>query len=163
MKKLSLLVIISLIASTGCGLFRDTVQVRDVILEKQRIDDTQNPALQRLLQEELGQKNIQLTAVTVKDVTASTNIDYDFCVIADVVVDDKKVECYIYSKDIRVMSLLEKGKSKIDVEGHFSRFFTILDNYYTKIDIIEAEIDLVEEEPAAEEEPKAEEAKQAKE
>jgi hypothetical protein len=42
------------------------------------------------------------------------------------------------------MSKLEKNKSRVDVEGDFGRFFTTLDDYYTKIEIIKAKIRIVE-------------------
>ena len=54
------------------------------------------------------------------------------------------VECYIYTKNIRIISELKMGKTKIDITGKFSRFFSMLDEYYTKIEIIDASISIHE-------------------
>ncbi|PKL36254.1 MAG: hypothetical protein CVV44_18750 [Spirochaetae bacterium HGW-Spirochaetae-1] len=149
MKKLLIITTLTLLAATGCShldsLFRKDILMEQVIIEKDKIDRTENPAMQMLLRQELGKKIIVLDDITVKDVTVSNNIDYDFCAIADLTVDGKKVECFIYSKNVNTISKLEKNKSRIHVEGDFGRFFTTLDNYYTKIEIIEAKIKILEE------------------
>ncbi len=148
MKKASVAAICALFFITGCGLFSETIKMNQVIAEKEKIDKEINPAKKQLLQLDLRDKRIIMDNVLVNDVTVSTNIDYDFCVISDITVGDKKVECFIYTKNIKTVASLEKGKSRINVRGTFSRFFSILDDYYTKMDIIKARIRLVEEETA---------------
>jgi len=148
MKNLLIITILTLLAATGCShldnLFRKDIQMEQVIIEKEKIDRTDNPAMQLLLRQELGKKIIVLDDVTVKEVTVSSNIDYDFCAIADLTVDGKKIECFIYSKNVNTISKLENNKTRIHVEGDFGRFFTTLDDYYTKIEITEAKIKILE-------------------
>ncbi len=157
MRKISLVAFLVGLVFSGCSIFSETIMMEQVIAEKQKIDTAENPAKRRLLNLDLRDKRISIKNILVKDVTISTNIDYDFCVIADAVVSGKKIECFIYSKNIKRMSKLIKGKSRINVVGDFSRFFTILDDYYTKIDIVDARITLIE--PEAETEEKKEELK----
>lgn len=139
MKKLLIFMAVVLIGFTSC---KKTLYINDAVMQKEKIDKTENPALQEIMKGELSDSLIELKDLTVKDITASTNIDYDFCVIADVQTEKGKVEVYLYSKNIKVLSTLVKGKTKIDVTGEFSRFFTMLDDYYTKVEITSARIDV---------------------
>ena len=134
------LVLIILPLLISCSYFRSTTTVRDIVNTKTQMDAIDNPAQRLVIKRELMDKVIVITDATVKNIIESTNIDYDFCVIVDVPLDNRKVECYIYSKNIFNIAKLEKGKTKIDVKGDFSRFFTMLDDYYTKIEIINATI-----------------------
>lgn len=144
MKKYFLIIFMIIISFSSCSLFRTFVSVDDIIVEKNQMDKSENPAQKYLTQRKLRKKSIEINDVAVKNITSSTNIDYDFCVIVDVSTKDGKVECYIYSKNINTISRLSKGKTKINVTGKFSRFFTMLDEYYTKIEIINASIDIIE-------------------
>ncbi len=134
------LVILPLMVS--CSYFRSTTTIRDVVNTKTQMDAIDNPAQKLVIKRELMDKVVVISDATVKNIIESTNIDYDFCVIVDVPMDDRKIECYIYSKNIFKISKLEKGKTRIDVKGDFNRFFTMLDDYYTKIEIVNATIDI---------------------
>ncbi|OHD65882.1 MAG: hypothetical protein A2176_03475 [Spirochaetes bacterium RBG_13_51_14] len=140
MKKYLWLVVVASAAVASCGLFKKPILMDGVIDEKVRMDEADNPAKKLMIKEELGGRRIQLFDLTVKEVTESTNIDYDFCVIADVQTKKGAVECHIYSSNVKTVSRLVKGKSKIDVTGEFGRFFTLLDNYYTRLEIVKASI-----------------------
>jgi len=128
----------------SCSYLRPTTTVRDVVNTKTQMDKIDNPAQKYVLKKELMDKTIVINDVIVKNIIESTNIDYDFCVIVDVPVEERKVECYVYSKNISYIARLEKGKSRIDITGDFSRFFTMLDDYYTKIEIVNAIIKIKE-------------------
>jgi hypothetical protein len=108
--------------------------------KKQEMDSTENPAMRRIIRDDLSNKIVEINNLMVKNVTNSTVIDYDYCVIADSESEGKSIEFYIYSNDITTLSKLKKGESVIDVRGRFGKFFTMLDNYYTKIDILNASI-----------------------
>ncbi|MCP4133132.1 MAG: hypothetical protein GY754_19350 [bacterium] len=163
-KKILLFILIAPFAL--CGFFcPDSINIKDVVTDKEKIDTTTNPAHKYLLKQELSEKEINMSNILVKDVTASTNIDYDYCVIADVDTQKGKVECYIFTKNIHTISKLKNGKTRINVKGQFGRFFTMLDEYYTKIEIITASIEIIEEgsapaEKTAEEAAKPEESKE---
>lgn len=137
MKKILILMVVVMFGLISC---KKTLYINDAVIQKDKIDKTENPALQEIMKGELTDSLIEIKDLTVKDITASTNIDYDFCVIADVQTDKGKVELYLYSKNIKVISSLVKGKTKIDVTGEFGRFFSMLDDYYTKVEIISAKI-----------------------
>ncbi len=142
MKK-SLPVMLIIFISLSCTFFKETITIDQAVKEKSRIDGSENPARKFLIRKKLEQKYIELKNITVKDIIVSANIDYDFCIVADVKTPKGIVECYIYTKSLRTISKLEKGKSRINVKGIFGRFFTILDKYYTKIDIIKADVDII--------------------
>lgn len=137
MKKIVVL-LIAAVAFTGCDLFKKQILIEEVVNEKIQIDGTDNPAKKYVLKEDLANRRVKLFDVTVKDVTDSNNIEYDFCVKADVQTKKGMVECCIYTKDVKTVARLVKGKTKIDVAGVFGKFFTILDDYYTRVDIIRA-------------------------
>ena len=124
----------------SCSYFRSTTTIRDVVNTKTQMDTIDNPAQKFVIKKELMDKTIVINDVIVKNIIESTNIDYEFCVIIDVPVEDRKVECYVYSNNNYTIAKLEKGKTKIDITGDFSRFFTMLDDYYTKIEIVNAKI-----------------------
>ena len=114
--------------------------------EKEKIDKADNPALKFLIKNDLSEKNIVLKNVLVKDITESNNIDYEFCVITDIVSQKGSIEFYIYTKNINIISRLVKGKTRINAEGNFYRFFSILDKYYTKVEVTNSSINIVEKE-----------------
>ncbi len=148
MKRLALFCMIALLSlSVSCST-RYTIE--DVIAEKVKIDQTDNPAKKFIIKNNLQtegfffQKNlITLNNVLVKDVIPSTNIDYEFCVITDVDTSKGKVECYIYTGNVGRVAKLEKGKTRINAEGQFGRFFTLLDEYYTKLEIVKSKISIL--------------------
>ncbi len=154
MKKNLLALFLIVIFLPGCNWFRKNIRMDQLIINKQRIDATQNPARKKQIIEKLKEdKLLIIDNLLVKDVILSNNIDYDFCVISELTVGDKKIECFIYSTDRKKIARLEKGKTRISIKGHFNRFFSILDNYYAKIDIVKAKIKIQETEkpaPAAE-------------
>jgi hypothetical protein len=144
--KLFLILIILTAASavTSCVAFKETLMIDQVIAEKEKIETSKNPAKRYLLQKQLSDKSIVIENVIVKSVAVSTNIDYDFCVVADIDVADKKIECYIYSKNVKIISQLMEGKTKVNVKGEFGKFFSVLDDYYTRVEIIKASINITE-------------------
>lgn len=123
--------------------------VEEILVEKEKIDQTQNPAKKFLIKYELQEEGIlsknmiSLKDVLVKDIVPSMNIDYDFCVLADIETSKGKVECYIYTRNIGRIAKLEKGKTRIDARGQFGRFFTLLDEYYTKIEMVKSTITIL--------------------
>ena len=140
MKRYLFVVMLVAVAAVSCGLFKKPILIDGVVTEKARIDATDNPAMKDLIKEELGKRRIELTGVTVKDVVESNNIDYDYCVIADVQTPQGLVQCQIYSSDAKTVSKLVKGKSVIDASGDFGRFFSMLDSYYTRLEILNATV-----------------------
>jgi hypothetical protein len=140
MKRYLFVLILAAVAVASCGLFKKPILIDGVTGEKARIDATDNPAMKDLIKDELGKRRIELTGVIVKDVVESNNIDYDYCVIADVQTPQGAVQCHIYSTDAKTVSKLVKGKSVIDVSGDFGRFFSLLDNYYTRVEVVRASI-----------------------
>jgi len=120
-------------------IFRDNITIEKLILEKEKIDNEENPALRQLKMQQLAEKKIKLDNILVKKVVKSTNVDYDFSVLADVKTSKGLVECYIFSKNIKRMATLEKNITRLEVEGRLGRFFSMLDEYYTKVEIIKAD------------------------
>jgi hypothetical protein len=137
MKKFVVLMI-TVAACTSCDLFKKPILMEEVINEKIQIDAADNPAKKYIKKEDLASRRITLFDVTVKDVTASNNIEYDYCVKADVQTKKGMVECNIYSADVKTVAKLVKGKSRIDVAGVFGRFSPVLDDYFSRVDIIRA-------------------------
>lgn len=136
---------ISLLSCSSVSIFREKITIKDLLTTKENIDKSQNPAEILLLKNSLSEKILLLKDVKVKDIINSTNVDYDFCVLADIQSDKGNIECYIYSKNIRRISQLKKGLSVIDVKGEFKRYFSTLDNYYTKIEITNSNITIKKE------------------
>ena len=124
-----------LISCSTTSFFKEKITIDQVLTAKERIDSSQNPAEVLLLKNDLSEKIIILENVHVKDIIISTNVDYDFCILADLQSDKGLIECHIYTKNIKRISQLVKGVSIISVRGEFKRFFTMFDNYYTKIEI----------------------------
>jgi len=125
-------------------LFKEKISVEQALRAKQNIDQSQNPAMKHELKQDLGAKRVILTNVTVKKVAASSQIGYDFCVISDVTTSTGTVECYIFSSDNTTMAKLRDGYSRINAEGDFSRFFSLLDNTLMTLEITDAKITIVQ-------------------
>lgn len=155
MKKFTIIVLITSVFTVSCGsiayirnILKARISTQEAVDMKGKMDQSQNPAYRHEILKELQKKRIRLEDVVVKDVIDSGNIDYTFCVIVSVPTDKGQVECYIYAgdifpkEDISTIAKLEKGKTRINVDGDFSRFFTLLDETYTKIEIVNAIISI---------------------
>ena len=152
MKRIIVFLLLLAVLSLSCGyrgylrLFRAKVPIAEVIAIKGKIDTTDNPARRHVILSQLKEKLVDIDRVVVKDITPSGNIDYEFCVVVDIPSDKGKVECFIYAKnvyekeDIKTIAELKKGETVIDVLGEFGRFFSLLDDYYTRIELINASI-----------------------
>jgi hypothetical protein len=138
--KRTLFVLIVAVAVLSCGVLKKAIRIDAVVDEKARIEATDNPALKQIIRDELGKRRIELVGLTVKDVVDSNNIDYDYCVIADVQTPKGPVQCHIYTTDVKTVAKLVKGKSIIDASGDFGRFFSLLDSYYTRLEVVRASI-----------------------
>ena len=136
MKSMIFFLIITLsLSSCSTSFLRDEITIKDLIIQKEKIDTTENPAEVLLLKNSLSEKILFLDKILVKDIVNSTNVDYDFCIIAEVPSEKGTIECYIYTKNVRRISQLKKGSSIISVKGEFKRYFSMLDNFYTKVEI----------------------------
>jgi hypothetical protein len=140
---LPIFLIFYLISCSTTLFFKDKVTIDQVLASKETIDSSQNPAEVLLLKNDLSEKIVILEEVHVKDIIISTNVDYDFCILADLQSDKGPIECYIYTKNIKRISQLVKMQSIISVKGEFKRFFTMLDNYYTKIEITNSDVTII--------------------
>lgn len=139
---LILLFLIQACATTT--FFRDKIDLNQLLKARDNIESTENIAKQLLLKNELSNKIVVLDRIKVKEIIPSSNVDYEFCVLSDVKIDKRYIELYIYSKNIRALSRMKKDETYIDVEGEFSRFFTTLDDYDLKIEIINSRLRLLE-------------------
>lgn len=143
MKSISLFSILLTFFILSCNtssFLKKEMTMDDLLAAKENIDNLQNPAEILLLKNSLSEKILILKDITVKDIVNSTNVDYDFCVLADIQTEKGPIECYIYTRNIRRISQLKKAHSIITVRGEFRRYFSMLDNYYTKIEITNATI-----------------------
>ena len=132
-----------LISCNTTSFLKEKVTIDQVLAAKETIDKSKNPAEVLLLKNDLSEKIVILEDVYVKDIVVSTNVDYDFCILADLQSDKGPIECYIYTKNIKRISQLVKGVSIISVKGEFKRFFSMLDNYYTKIEITNSTVTII--------------------
>lgn len=132
---LPIILIFTLLSCGSVTILRDKISLDDLLITKEKIDTSTNPAHALLLKNSLSEKILIIEKVKVKDIITSTNVDYDFCVLADLQSEKGPIEFYIYTKDIKRISQLEKGKTVISVKGEFRRYFSVLDNYYTKIEV----------------------------
>ena len=124
----------------SCSLMKKQILIDDLVDQKARIDATVNPAMKYEINQDLLKRRIELSGLVVKDVVLSTNIDYDFCIVVDLQTSKGMIEFYIYSADTKTISELVIGKSRIDVSGDFGKFFSLLNDYYTMIEIVNASI-----------------------
>lgn len=132
-----------LLSSCSLAFLKQEMQINDLIQYKEKIDLTDNPAEVYIIKADLSSKVLSLKGLMVKDIIESTNVNYQFCVVSELQTEKGKIECYIFTKNIRKISYLKKGKTIIDVKGEFNRFFSTLDSYYTKIEIINSRITIV--------------------
>lgn len=149
---LSVLLLLNSCGSVGYvkNILKKRISVQDAVTMKAEMDSTQNPALIYRQTKELQDERIRIEDILVKDIVPSSNVDYKFCVIVTVPTDKGDIDCYIYAgsadifpkEDVKTVSKLRKGKTVIDVEGDFSNFFTLLDDTYTKIEIVNATINI---------------------
>lgn len=144
MKSMISIVIITIsLCSCSVNFLRDDISIKELITAKEKIDHSENPAEVLLLKNSLSEKIFILDEILVKDIVNSTNIDYDFCIIADVSSEKGMIECFIYTKNVRKISQLKKGQSIISVKGEFKRYYSMLDNYYTKVEITNSDIKII--------------------
>ncbi len=129
-------------------IFTERISVQEAINKKNEMDLSNNPAYKLLLAKDLTKKRIKIENITVKDIIASINIDYTFCVVVSVPTTKGPIDCHIYAvdlyqqEDIKTISRLIKDKTLVDIDGDFKRFFTLLDDTYTKIEIINSRINI---------------------
>ena len=133
-------------------VLKEKITVQETIDKKIEVDNTENPALKFKIVDELTQKRVTIKNAVVKDIIESSNIDYQFCVIVEVPSKKGVVECFIYARDffsikedIDTLSLIRKGETRIDADGDFARFFSLLDQTYTKIEIVNSIITIKKE------------------
>ncbi len=147
---LSFILLLNSCGSVGYvkNILKKRISVQEAVNLKAEMDSSENPALIFERTKDLRDKRIRIKDILVKDIVSSSNVDYRFCVIVSVPTDKGDIDCYIYAgsidifpkEDVETISKLRKGKSIIDVEGDFSKFFTLLDETYTKIEIVNASI-----------------------
>lgn len=157
MKRFLGLFLLIIFFQVSCGsinyfrnIYKSRLSVQEVINIKQEIDNSNNTAFKYLKLTNLKYKRVRIKDIVVKDIIDSNNVDYKFCVIVEVPTDKGNIECYIYAgdydifpkEDITTISKITKGVTKIDVDGDFSRFFSLLDESFTKIEIINANISI---------------------
>lgn len=128
------------------SLFTKKIDLKQLVAVKEEIDKSDNPAKKYLLLEELKENEIILKNITVDDIDVSQSIDYDFSIIASVNSEKGKIRCIIYTKNVKQISEIKKGITKIDVKGKFSRFFSLLDEFYTTVEITKSKIHIIEKE-----------------
>lgn len=139
-KYIPLIIVLSCFSCNSTAILKEQLSMKELLTAKEQIDNSKNPAEVLLLKNNLAEKMLIIPDVTVKDIIISTNVDYDFCVLADIQTEKGLIECYIYSKNIRKISQLKKGESVITAKGEFKRYFSMLDNYYTKIEVTKSDI-----------------------
>lgn len=143
MKRILLITCLLLLSScSSTGLFSKTIDVHQLAAHKEKVDKTKNPAKQDMLKRDLENQPIALKNVIVKDIMVSSNVDYEYCLIVEVDSKKGKIECFVYSRDVKGIASLVKNKTKIDVSGIFNGYYSLSDHYYMKIDIVEAAIHL---------------------
>lgn len=142
MKKIApiLMLLFFIQACATTTFFKEKVDLNQLLQTRENIESTDNIAKQLLLKNELSNKVVVLNKIKVKDIIPSSNVDYEFCVISDVKSEKGPIELYIYTKNIRAVSRMIKGESYIEVEGEFRRFFSTLDDYYLKIEIVNSRL-----------------------
>jgi hypothetical protein len=158
MKKAVLLLLSFIVFFTSCGsvtyvknILKSRYSIQQIIDKKEQMDKKDNPAFAFKEMQDLKKSRIYIENKKVKDIIPSTNVDYRFCVLITVPTTKGDIDCYVYSgtddifpeEDIKTISRLQKGVSIINIEGDFSKFFTLLDESFTKIEIVNASIDIV--------------------
>ncbi len=142
-KFFSIILLLSVVSCSSFSILKEQISVNDLLATKDTIDKSTNPAEALLLKNNLSEKILVINNITVKDIIVSTNVDYDFCILADFQSEKGLIECNIYTKNIKRISQLKKGVSEINVKGEFKRYFSMLDDYYTKIEITNSTITIV--------------------
>ncbi|TAL33941.1 MAG: hypothetical protein EPN93_12985 [Spirochaetes bacterium] len=134
----------AVLVSAGCAtLFKDKISVLDAVAKKEEMDRADNIAKKALIIKELGDKRVVVADAVVKDIIPSGNIDYEFSVLVSIEAGGAQVECYIHTQDVASVAGLIKGKTRIKAVGDFGRFFTMLDNKNIKMEIINADIEVL--------------------
>lgn len=151
MKKLTMIILLlSVVSNTACfyrayeKIIKGTINIDEAVETKLQIDQTKNPAMVELIEKDIENKLIKLDNVIVKEVKQSTNIEYKYSVLVEVMHKQGKINCFIYSKDLGDISELKEGVSRINVLGNFGRFYKLLDDSFVNIDILNSDIDLLD-------------------
>lgn len=131
-----------LLSCASLPIFKKTMALKEVIVQKEEIDKSNNPAYKFLRIKDLSKKRVSVRSALVRDIAPSGNVDYEFCVVARIPTEKGAVDCYVYSHDLDVISRLAAGTSRIDVVGDFGRFFTLLDDAYLKIELLDADLQI---------------------
>lgn len=144
--------IFSLIFLVSCSqnyyerIYKRTYMIDEIVKINEEIIKTSNPAKKTLYSRKFNKSLVKLDNVLVKDIIRSQEVDYEFCIVADVKHEEKLIQCFIFSKNIKAMAKLEKNKTIISVLGDFHRTYKIFDEYYLKIEIFESSISIKNEE-----------------
>ena len=138
------------------NFLKERLSVQDVVNWKVDMDNSENPAYTSRMEKRLKSKRIRIEKIKIKDIidsktVVSTNVDYKFCIVVSVPTNKGDIDCYVYAgtgdifpvEDLKTISILKKGVTIVNIEGDFSKFFTLLDETYTKIEIVNANIDIV--------------------
>ena len=143
---------------TSCGsvtyvknILKSKLTVQEIVDLKEEMDKKDNPAFIFENTQKLKKTRVHIDNIKVKDIVSSTNVDYKFCVIVTVPTTKGDIDCYVYSgtddifpeEDTKTISKLQKGITPVDIKGDFSKFFTLLDETFTKVEIVNASIDIV--------------------
>ena len=146
-KKCMLIFVCFFIGCTSMKIWVSSYTFDEVIAQKNAIDAAQNPAEGYMLLKELEKKRVIIKKAVVKEVVPSTNIDYNFCVVATVDHPSGSIECHIHTRnwrneeDIDSIAKLKPGDT-IHVVGVFKRFLKLLGQQYV-VEIVEANISKV--------------------
>lgn len=129
-----------LLSCTSLSVFKKTISLKEVLVQKEEIDKSDNPAHKFLRIKDLSKKRVSIRDALVRDIIPSGNVDYEFCVVVRITTEKGAVDCYVYSHDLDVIARLATGKSRIDFTGDFGRFFTLLDDAYMKMEVLDADV-----------------------
>ena len=129
-----------LLSCTSLSIFKKTISLKEVLIQKEEIDKSDNPAYKFLRIKDLSGKRVSVRGALVRDIIPSGNVDYEFCVIVRIPTEKGAVDCHVYSRDLDVIARLVSGTSRIDFTGDFGRFFTLLDDAYMKMELLNADV-----------------------
>lgn len=121
-------------------LIQREVSVNEAMTAKDEMDLSTNPARRAMIQKDLQKKLIRVRGVTVKRVIPSINLDYDYCMVVEATYDKGSIECYVYPMDFSDLAELTPGVSVVDFVGDFGKFFNIVEDSFTKIEVLNANI-----------------------
>ncbi|MBN1501881.1 MAG: hypothetical protein JW982_17120 [Spirochaetes bacterium] len=121
-------------------MYKKSYTLNEIVAINEKIINAENIAEKKVYSQTLNNSIVEIEKAVVKNIVESQNVDYDFCVVADVENEKGKIQINIFSKNIKVISQLKSGESVIKVIGEFGRMYKLFDDYYLKIDIQDAAI-----------------------